>query len=148
VPITVVDELLHELADAINIMSLKARLIVVVVAFLASGVYVKFFSQPAEKKMVAKLQSATTNEVVASLGVPFKSVDASNFTARAEELAREGTPISNADMTAKGVVWLYADGGIKNTDVRNYRTVFFDENNRVSGIYKTYWAKDPWGSKL
>ena len=128
-------------------MNLKTRLIVVVVAFLAAGVYVTFFSEPARRKMVAKLQSATTNEVIASLGQPYKIVDATNFTARADEMAREGLPISNADMTARGMVWLYLDGGIKNTDVRNYQTVFFDESNRVAGVYRTYWAKDPWGSK-
>ena len=128
-------------------MSLKARLIVVVVAFLAAGVYVTFFSEPARKKMVAKLRSATTNEVIASLGQLYKIVDATNFTARANEMAQEGLPVSNADMTARGMVWLYPDGGIKNTEVRNYQTIFFDESDRVYGVYRTYWAKDPWGSK-
>src|SRR5947209_411833 len=129
-------------------MNLKIRLVVMLIAFLAAGVYVHFFSEPARKKLVAKLQSATTNEVVASLGQPFQVVDATNFTARADEWAEDGLPISNADMKARGMVWLYPDGGIKNTSVRNYQTIFFDQSNRVYAVYRTYWAKDPWRSKL
>jgi hypothetical protein len=129
-------------------MNLKNRLLIGVIAFLAAGIYVHFFSEPARKNMVAKLQAATTNEVVASLGQPFQVVDATNFTARADELAQDGVPISNADMNARGMVWLYADGGIKNTSVRNYQTIFFDQSNRVYAVYRTYWAKDPWRSKL
>jgi hypothetical protein len=30
-------------------------------------------------------------------------------------------------MTARGKVWLYPDGGIKHSDMRNYQTVLFDE---------------------
>ena len=118
-----------------------------IVAFLVSGAYVKFFSEPARQKVVAKLQSAKTNEVIAALGQPYKQVDAASFDARAREMAQEGLPISNADMTARGMVWLYPDGGIKNTDVRNYRTVFFDESNQVVSVHTTYWAKDPWGAR-
>jgi hypothetical protein len=129
-------------------MNLKRQLLVMLAAFLAAGVYVKFFSEPARKRMVAKLQAATTNEVVASLGQPFQVVDATNFTTRADELAEDGLPISNADMRAKGMVWLYTDGGIKNTSVRNYQTIFFDQSNRVYAVYRTYWARDPWRSKL
>src|ERR1043165_3221801 len=94
-------------------MNLKIRLVIIVSAFLAAGVYVKFFSEPARKKLVAKLQMATTNEVVASRGKPFEIVDSTNFTVQANDLAQEGLPISNADMRAKGMVWLYADGGSK-----------------------------------
>ncbi len=128
-------------------MNLKTRLIVMVVGFLAAGVYVKFFSEPARAKMVAKLQFASTNEVVAAMGKPFKSLDAATFNARADEMAAKGLPISNADTTAPGMVWLYPDGGIKYTDVRNYQTVFFDTSNRVVAVQRTYWAKDPWGSR-
>ena len=124
-------------------MNLKTRLIVVVVSCLAAGFYVIFFKEPARKKLVAKLQLATTNEVVAALGQPYKEVDAATFNARAKEMAEAGFPISNADMTARGIVWLYPDGGIKNTDVRFYQTLFFDETNRVNRIYRTGWAKDP-----
>jgi hypothetical protein len=127
-------------------MNLKTRLIVMVVALLASGLYVKFFSEPARKKAVAKLESATTNEVISSLGQPYRIVDSTNFAARASEMAQEGFPISNADTAARGMVWLYPDGGVKHTAVRNYQTVFFDESNRVAGVHRTYWVKDPWTS--
>jgi len=128
-------------------MNLKTHLIVAVASFLAAGFYVTFFSGPAHKDLVAKLQTATTNEVFASLGQPYRIVDAATFTARADEMAREGYPVSNADMTARGMVWLYADGGIKNTAVRKYQAVFFDGSNRVAAIYGTAWMKDPWGVK-
>src|SRR4051812_10875376 len=99
-------------------MNLKLRLIVVAVAFLASGIYVTFFSEPARKAAVAKLESATTNEVISSLGRPYRIVDSANFAARANEMAQEGFPITKADTTARGMVWLYPDGGIKDTAVR------------------------------
>ena len=100
--------------------------------------FLTFISEPARKKLVAKLQSATANEVIASLGQPYKIVDATNFTAHANEMAQEGLPISNADMTARGMVWLYPGEVSRNTDVRTYETVLFDKSNRVTGVYRTY----------
>lgn len=130
-------------------MNLKLRLAVVVIAVAASGIYVKFFSAPAEKKANAKLVAGGgTNEVVASLGQPFRVVDAATFSKQADDMANKGTPVSNANTKPKGMVWLYADRGIKHTDVRYYRTVFFDESNRVASISRTYWAKDPWNAKM
>lgn len=128
-------------------MNPKTRLIVTVVAFLAAGVYVTFISEPARKKQVTKLQSATTNEVVSALGKPFTIMEGTNFTRLASEMAKEGFPISNADMAARGTVWLYPDGGIKNSDLRFYQTVFFDESNRVYAIYRTGWMRDSWRSE-
>ena len=128
-------------------MNLKAQLVIIAIAFAAAGVYVHFFSEPACQRIVAKLQAATTNEVAAALGRPFKIVEATNFTARADELSDEGFPISNADMTAEGSIWLYQDGRVGRTSVRIYQTVFFNQSNRVCKIYRTYWAKDPWMSK-
>jgi hypothetical protein len=124
----------------------KARLIITLVAFVGAGLYVTFFSEPSRKRLLAKLQSATANEVINSLGQPYKIVDGPDFTARAKERADQGVPVSNADMTAKGKVWLYRDGKLKYGDVRRYRTVIFDEGDRVTGIYSTFWSKDPWGS--
>lgn len=128
-------------------MNLKTRLIVIVVAFLAAGVYVTFISEPAQKKQVAKLQAATTNEVISVLGKPSTIMEGTKFTRLANEMAQEGFPISNADMSARGMVWLYPDGVIKNTDLRFYKTVFFDETNRVYAIYRTGWMKDSWRSQ-
>jgi len=123
-------------------MNLKARLIVFVVMFSAAGLYVHFFSGPAHDKLVAKLQSATTNEVVAALGQPARRVAAETFNARANEMAQSGFPVSNADTTARGFVWLYPEKNVASSDVRRYMTVIFDETSRVSGVYSTFWVKD------
>jgi len=104
---------------------------------------VHFFSAPAREKLVAKLQSATTNEVIATLGQPYKRMEAAAFNTRANTMALEGFPISNTNTTAHGIVWLYSDGGIKNTDIHRYTTVIFDETGHVAGVYTTYWAKEP-----
>jgi len=122
-------------------MNLKARFIGGIIGILAAFIYVTFFSTPAQKKLVANLQSATTNQVVAALGQPIKRVEADVFNARAKEMAQEGYPVSNADTTARGFVWLYPDG--KNVaGVHRYMTVIFDETNHVSGVYSTFWVKD------
>jgi len=122
-------------------MNLKARLIGGVIGILISGIYVTFFSEPARKKMETHLQAATTNEVVAALGQPIKRVAADTFNNRAQEMAREGYPISNADTTARGFVWLYSDGG-NTPGIHRYRTIIFDETSHVSGVYSTFWVKD------
>ena len=103
--------------------------------------YVHFFSGPAREKLVAKLQAATTNEVVAALGQPVRQVEADTFNARAKDMAQEGYPISNADTTARSFVWLYPDGK-ETTGVHRYLTVIFDQNRHVSGVYSTFWVKD------
>jgi hypothetical protein len=122
-------------------MNLKARLIGGIIGFLIAGVYVTLFSAPAHKKMVAHLQSATTNEVVAALGQPIKQVAAETFNSRTQEMAREGYPVCNADTTARSFVWLYPDGG-NTAGVHRYMTVIFDETRHVSGVYSTFWVRD------
>lgn len=122
-------------------MSCKARLVSGIIGILAAGIYVTFFSEPAHKKLVASLQLATTNQVVAALGQPVKQVDADTFNARAKAMAQEGYPVSNADTTARGFVWLYPDG--KNVGgVHRYMTVIFDETSHVTGVFSTFWVKD------
>jgi hypothetical protein len=122
-------------------MNYKARFIGGIIGILISGIYVTFYSGPAHKKMEAHLQSATTNEVVTALGQPLKQVAAETFNARAKELAQEGYPVSNADTTAKGFVWLYLDGG-NTPGVHRYMTVIFDQTSHVTGVYSTFWVKD------
>ena len=123
-------------------MIFKARLIIFVVMFSAAGLYVHFFSAPAHDKLVAKLQAATTNEVVAALGQPDKRVAAEVFNARAKQMAQEGYQISNADTTARGFVWLYPEGKADRFGVHRYMTIIFDETSHVTGVYSTFWVKD------
>lgn len=122
-------------------MNLKARFIGGMIGLLIAGVYVTFFSGPAHKKLEAHLQSATTNEVVAALGQPIKQVAAETFNTRAKEMAQAGFPISNADTTARGFVWLYPDGG-NTPGIHRYMTIIFDETSHVTGVYPTFWVKD------
>jgi hypothetical protein len=122
-------------------MNYKARFIGGISGFLIAGIYVTCFSGPAHKKMVAHLQSATTNEVVAALGQPIKQVPAETFNTRTKEMAQAGYPVSNADTTAKGFVWLYPDGG-NTPGIHRYMTVIFDETSHVTGVYSTFWVKD------
>jgi hypothetical protein len=91
--------------------------------------------------MQAHLQSATTNQVVAALGEPIKRVAAETFNTRAKQMAQEGYPVSNADTTAKGFVWLYPDGG-NTPGIHRYKTIIFDDTSHVTGIYSTFWVKD------
>lgn len=116
-----------------NTVNFQTRLTIAFVAFLAMGIYVNLFSGPARMPAVAKAaatktsesDSATTNEVVALLGKPFQIVDSTNFIESADEMAEEGNPVSTADMRAKGMVWLYPDGGINRAGGRRYRAIFF-----------------------
>lgn len=125
-------------------MNFQARLTTVFVAFLALGIYVNLFSEPAGKNVQPRLYSATTNEVIAALGRPFRMVDGTNFTESADQMAEEGNPVSTADMRAKGQVWLYPQGAAKGTGMRRYQTIFFDAQNRVCGIHSTFWINDVW----
>lgn len=125
-------------------MNFQARLTVVFVAFMAAFFYINLSSHPAKKNEQPKIYSATTNEVVAMLGQPLRIVDSTNFIEGADEMAEEGSPVSTADMRAKGMVWLYPEGGMSG-GARLYRTIFFDANNRVYAVYRTYWMKDWWG---
>ena len=118
-----------------------------IIGILAAGIYVTFFSTPAHKKLVADLQFATTNAVMASLGQPYRIVEGTNFEARANEMAHEGYPITLADISTRGMVWLYEDGKIRNTTAHKYQAVFFNESNQVLRIEGTCWMKDPWGPK-
>jgi len=122
-------------------MNFKARFIGGGIGILIAFIYVTFFSGPADKKMQAHLQSATTNQVVAALSQPIKRVAADTFNTRAKEMAQEGYPISNADTTAKGFVWLYSDGG-NTPGIHRYKTVIFDDSSHVSGVFSTFWVKD------
>lgn len=124
-------------------------------AFIAAGIYVNLFFAPVRHTVVAKveaakandLESATTNEVMASLGKPFQIVDSTNFIESADQMAEEGYPISNADMRPRGRVWLYPEGRVNSAGVRKYQTIFFDGNNRVYAMYTTYWSRDVWQEK-
>jgi hypothetical protein len=127
----------------VKYMSIKNRLIIFAAMFVAAGVYVHFFSKPSHDKLVAQLQSATTNQVIATLGQPYKRMEAASFNARASAMAQDGFPISNADTTAHGMVWLYSEGKISHTDVGRYTTVIFDAADHVAGVYTTFWSKEP-----
>lgn len=117
---------------------------VVFVAFVAAFFYINLFSKPAKKDEQPKLFAATTNEVAAMFGQPFKVVDSTNFIESADEMAEEGSPVSTADMRAKGMVWLYPEGSASSSGARLYQTIFFDGSNRVYAVYRTYWMKDVW----
>ena len=105
---------------------------------------VKFqHAQASHAKIVAQLQSATTNQVIAALGQPYKQMDVEGFNARVNAMAQEGFPISNADMTPHGGVWLYFDSEVKGTSARRYMTIFFNETNRVAKVETTYWMQAP-----
>ncbi len=117
------------------------------VAFLALGVYVNLFSEPARNKEQPKFYSGTTNDVLAAFGQPFRMVDSTNFIEGADQMAEEGHPVSDADMRPNGMVWLYAQGGVDRKGMRKYHTVFFDASNRVCEVYTTCWMNDFWGGK-
>lgn len=125
-------------------MSFQTRLTIAFAAFIAAFFYINVFSTPVQKNTQPKLFSATTNEVFASLGKPSRVVDSTNFIESADQMAEEGSPVSNADMRAKGMVWLYPEGESNGTGPRRYQTVFFDSQNRVYAVQKTYWVKDVW----
>jgi hypothetical protein len=123
-------------------MNFKTRLMFAAFGLVAAFLYSTFISEPARKKLEAKLQHATTNEVVALLGQPYRAVAATNFTTRAMQMENEGYPICTADMHAKGNVWMYGDGEPERTGSYKYQTIFFDQSNRVYAVYNTYWTRD------
>ncbi|MDB6057136.1 MAG: hypothetical protein JWO95_980 [Verrucomicrobiales bacterium] len=128
-------------------MNFQARLTAVFAAFIAVGIYVNLFSESARKDVQPRLYSATTNEVIAALGRPFRMVDGTNFTESADQMEEEGNPVSSGDMRAKGRVWLYPQGRATGTGMRRYQTIFFDERNRVYGVFTTFWINDIWQEK-
>src|SRR3954462_13765880 len=115
-------------------MNFQARLMAVFAAFVALWIYVNLFSESARKNVQPGLYSATTNEVIATLGRPFRMVDGANFTESADQMADEGNPVSPADMRPKGRVWLYPQGSAKGKGMRRYQTIFFDEKDRLCGV--------------
>ncbi|MGZ4962573.1 MAG: hypothetical protein ACXWIU_02610 [Limisphaerales bacterium] len=128
-------------------MNFQARLTFVFVAFIAAFFYINLFSKPAEKNQQPKLYSATTNDVIAMFGQPLRVVDSTNFVESADQMAEDGYPVSSADMRPKGMVWLYLQGGVDRKGMQKYQTLFFDEDNRVYGVYTTCWMNDFWGGK-
>jgi hypothetical protein len=128
-------------------MNFQARMMFAFVALIALGLYVNLFSQPAQQNVQPRLYAATTNEVVAAFGRPWRIVDSTNFIESADQMADEGTPVSTADMRPKGMVWLYPQRGVDRKGMRNFQTVFFDENDRVSAVYSTSWMDDFWSGK-
>lgn len=107
------------------------------VVFAATGVYVKYFDTPKREKIGKQLLSATADEVTQQLGQPYRQLDANTFNKKTAAQAVEGKPVSNADVTAYGNVWLYKD------TTYGYRTVFFDRSNHVEHIASTYWVAAP-----
>ncbi|HEX7654958.1 MAG TPA: hypothetical protein VF607_15725 [Verrucomicrobiae bacterium] len=124
-------------------MNIGARLLIA----LAIGVtiaIVKFHWQESSRQTLAtQLLLADTNRVIALLGPPEKVLPADHFNERTLAQAKAGFPVSNADVTATNQVWLYADGGIKYTQIRKYRTLFLDDGLHVTRELTTAWTQEP-----
>jgi hypothetical protein len=118
-------------------VDVKTRFAIVLVALVAAGIYIRFFSAPRQEQLARTLQQAPASEVVKRLGKPTRELDASSFNALKHTMAENGTPLSNADMMAQGKVWLYKD------TTYGYMTVFFDANNCVAKVANTYWLTAP-----